>query len=142
MESDRIVLIRRLLRLIGAVDCLAIVAVLMPRPLIESISLRLGFAPFPSGPLAEYLARSTSLLYALHGALLLFVAGEVVRYWGLIRWLGWLAAVHGALMLVIDLQLGMPGWWCLVEGPTFAASGLLLLALTKCGQHERRTGRN
>ena len=35
---------------------------LMPRWLIESVSTRLGFAPFPPGPLAEYLARSTSLL--------------------------------------------------------------------------------
>jgi hypothetical protein len=137
MEPRRIALSRRLLRLIGAVDCLAVFAVLMPRSLIESISLRLGFAPFPPGPLAEYLARSTSLLYALHGALLLYVASDVTRYWGLIRCLGGLAVIHGTLMLAIDLQLGMPGWWCLAEGPTFAASGLLLLALIKRGQDER-----
>lgn len=136
MDPRRIDLVRRLLRVIGAVDCLAVAAVLMPRAVIESISLRLGFSSFPPGPLAEYLARSTSLLYALHGALLLYVAGDVTRYWGLIRCLGALAVIHGSLMLAIDLQLGMPGWWCLAEGPTFAASGLLLLALTNRGQQE------
>jgi hypothetical protein len=134
MDSRRVAAIRRFLRLIGAIDCLAVVAVLMPRSLIESVSLRLGFAAFPSGPLPEYLARSTSLLYALHGALLLYVARDVTRYWGLIRWLGLLAVVHGTMMLAIDLQLGMPLWWCIAEGPTFAASGLLLLALTNRGQ--------
>jgi hypothetical protein len=134
MEPRRVAAIRRFLRFIGAVDCLALVAVLMPRSLIESISLRLGFASFPPGPLPEYLARSTSLLYALHGALLLYVASDVPRYWGLIRWLGWLAVVHGTLMLAIDLRLGMPLWWCIAEGPTFAASGMLLLALTNRGQ--------
>jgi hypothetical protein len=134
MDPRRITLLRRLLRFIGAIDCLALVAVLMPRSLIESISTRLGFASFSPGPLPEYLARSTSLLYALHGALLLYVAADVPRYWGLIRCLGALALIHGLLMLAIDLQLGMPGWWCLAEGPTFAVSGLLLLALTKRGQ--------
>lgn len=136
MDPLRVAAIRRVLRLIGAVDCLAVVAVLMPRSLIESVSLRLGFASFPPGPLPEYLARSTSLLYALHGALLLYVAGDVVRNWGLIRWLGVLAIIHGTLMLAIDLHLGMPLWWCLAEGPIFAASGLLLLALTNRGQQE------
>lgn len=136
MEAHRTALLRRLLRLIGAIDCLALLAALMPRTLIESVSTRLGFAPFPPGPLAEYLARSTSLLYALHGALLLFIAGDVVRYLPLIRWLGVLAAIHGTLILAIDLQLGMPGWWCAAEGPTFAVSGLLLLALTKRGPKE------
>lgn len=136
MDAHRVANLRRLLRFFGAVDCLALIAVLMPRSAIESISLRLGFAPFPPGPLAEYLARSTSLLYALHGALLLYIAEDVVRYWSLIRWLGVLAAIHGTLMLALDLQLGMPGWWCAAEGPTFAVSGLLLVALTNRGQQD------
>ena len=129
----RFALIRCLLRAFGAIDCLALVAVLMPRAVIESASLRLGFAPFPPGPLAEYLARSTSLLYALHGALLLYVSSDVPRHWGLIRCLGALAVVHGTLTMFIDLQLGMPGWWCAVEGPTFAASGIALWMLTRRG---------
>jgi hypothetical protein len=124
-----------LLRLIGSVDCLAVLAVLMPRGLMESVSARLGFAPLARGPLVEYLARSTSLLYALHGALLLYVATDVRRHRGLIRWLGLLAVVHGGIMLMIDVQLGMPAWWCAAEGPTFAASGVLLFWLAKRGSH-------
>lgn len=137
MDAHRIALVRRLLQLFGAVDCLAIIAALMPRALIESVALRLGFVPFPPGPLPEYLARSTSLLYALHGALLLYIAGDVVRYWSLIRGLGVLAAIHGVLTLAIDFELGMPGWWCVAEGPTFAVTGLLLVALTNRGPTSR-----
>ena len=129
----RLAFVRSLLRAFGAVDCLALVAVLMPRAFIETVSLRLGFAPFPPGPLAEYLARSTSLLYALHGALLLYVAGDVLRYWRLIRCLGALAMIHGALTLFLDIRLGMPSWWSALEGPTFAASGFALWTLTRRG---------
>ncbi|MBL8852093.1 MAG: hypothetical protein JNG89_20640 [Planctomycetaceae bacterium] len=132
--EPRVAAIRFLLRAFGAVDCLALIAVLMPRAVIESASLRLGFAPFSPGPLAEYLARSTSLLYALHGALMLYVASDVPRHWGLIRCLGLLAVVHGVLMLMIDVRIGMPGWWCAIEGPTFAASGIALWMLTNRGE--------
>lgn len=130
MNSKRAAVVRSLLRLFGVVDCLAVIAVLMPRSVMESVSAQIGFAPFSAGPLPEYLARSTSLLYALHGALLLILAQDVVRYWGLIRWLGLLSIVHGAATLAIDVQLGMPTWWCAAEGPTFAAAGLVLWRLT------------
>ena len=123
----------RFVRIVGFVDCLALVAVLMPRDVMASISGHLGFAPFSSGPLPEYLARSTSLLYALHGALLLYVANDVARYRGLIRWLGLLAMAHGGIMLLIDIRIGMPAWWCVLEGPTFALVGLVLWLLAKRG---------
>lgn len=131
MNAKRAVLVSWLLRLFGAVDCLALAAVVMPRSMMESVSLRLGFAPFSSGPLPEYLARSTSLLYALHGALLLYLAHDVVRHWGLIRWLGLLSIGHGVAIVAIDLDIGMPTWWCFAEGPTFAAAGLVLWWLTR-----------
>lgn len=125
-----------LLRVIGGVDCLALIAVLMPRAAMESIAARFGFAPISAGPLTEYLARSTSLLYALHGALLLYVATDVARFRGLIRWLGMLSIAHGGVMLLIDVRIGMPAWWCAAEGPTFAAAGLVLCLLTKRGSNE------
>lgn len=130
MDGKRAAVIRFMLRLFGGVDCLAVLPVLMPRSMMEWVSTRMGFAPFSAGPLPEYLARSTSLLYALHGALLLYLAKDVVRYWGLIRWLGLLSIAHGAAMLAIDVQLGMPAWWCAAEGPTFAVAGLVLWWLT------------
>lgn len=131
MDASRTAPIRRLLRLFGAVDGLALLAVLMPRSAIESVSTQLGFPPFSPGPLPEYLARSTSLLYALHGALLLYLARDVARHWGLIRWLGLLSVAHGSAILAIDLHIGMPTWWSLAEGPTFAAAGLALWCLTR-----------
>lgn len=122
-----------LLRIIGAVDCLALAAVLMPRSLMHDIAVAVGLPGFPPGPLALYLARSTSLLYALHGVLVLYVSSDVERYLGLIRLLGVLAIVHGSILLAVDVLVGMPPWWCAVEGPTFAATGWLLLWLLNRG---------
>ena len=57
------------------------------------------------------LTRSISALYAFHGALLLFKAGDVRRYLPLVRFLAVAGAVFGAVMLGIDFSVGMPLPW-------------------------------
>ena len=47
----------------------------------------LGLGPMPQGPLVGYLIRSASALYALHGALALFLSFDVRRYWRVITFL-------------------------------------------------------
>jgi hypothetical protein len=74
-----------------------------------------------------YLLRSASALYALHGAMILFVAFDVRRYWRLITFLALAALVHGAVMAGIDAAVGMPRPWALAEGPCFAATGAVVL---------------
>jgi hypothetical protein len=34
---------------------------------------------------------------------------------------------RGGLMFGIDLVVGMPAWWTTLEGPAFAATGLMVL---------------
>jgi hypothetical protein len=87
----------------------------------------------------EYLARSASALYALHGALVLFLSFDVPRYWRLITFLAVAALVHGAVMTGIDLAAGMPVAWTLGEGPCFAATGAVVLLLQWLGGPPART---
>lgn len=119
------------LRCMGALDCLALLAVCLPREWIDALCEMLTGVAFPAVPVAWYLARSTSLLYALHGAMVVYISFDVPRYWRLIRFLAWAAIVHGGLILAIDVSSGMPGWWSAVEGPCFAVTGLVVLALLR-----------
>jgi len=52
-DARRARIVRGLLRLFGAVDCLALPAVLMPRQSMEAVSAHLGFVGFTAGPLPE-----------------------------------------------------------------------------------------
>ena len=46
----------------------------------EPIHRQVGLGELPQVPIVGYLTRSISALYALHGALLVFMAGDVRRY--------------------------------------------------------------
>jgi len=90
-----------------------------------------GLGALPREPIVGYLARSASALYALHGAIVVYISFDVCRYAGLIRFMAWAALVHGAVILGIDLVQHMPMYWRYGEGPSFAATGLVVLALQR-----------
>lgn len=116
-----------LLRFLGGVDLLAFVAVVMPRAWMEAAHSLAGMGAFPDAPIAGYLARSASALYALHGMLLLYMSLDVARHWGLIRFFAIAALFHGLIMLSVDVREEMPVWWTVLEGPTFAVTGLAVI---------------
>jgi hypothetical protein len=117
-----------LLRFFGILDLLALIAALAPRSTLASGAQMVGLA-LPAEPLPEYLARTASILYALHGAVVLFVSFDVLRYWALIRFMACVALMHGALVLAIDAAEGMPVWWRLLEGPVISVTGAVVLLL-------------
>ncbi|MFN0056215.1 MAG: hypothetical protein ACKV0T_29055 [Planctomycetales bacterium] len=121
--------VARVLCCLGWLDLCALGAVLMPAEWLGQIHIQLGLGPFPEAPIALYLARGNSALYAVHGAVLLYLSRDVDRYWSLIRFLAWAALVHGGVMLAIDQSLQLPVWWRIGEGPIYAATGALVLAL-------------
>jgi hypothetical protein len=84
----------------------ALGAVVMPFDWMNSIHQQLGLGSLPNVPIVGYLTRSISTLYALHGALLIFLATR--RYLPVVRFLAVTDAVFGALMLGIDWAVGMP----------------------------------
>ncbi|MEO8495544.1 MAG: hypothetical protein ABI614_10780 [Planctomycetota bacterium] len=119
--------VRVALRILGVTDMLAFIAVTMPTAWIQWGHQWSGLGEFPDEPIAGYLARSASVLYALHGLMMVYMSCDVRRYWPLIRFLACLAVAHGFVMLGIDLAVGMPAWWTAFEGPAFSATGAIVL---------------
>jgi hypothetical protein len=115
------------LRICGGVDLLALIAFAMPLEWIRQIHQSCGFGPFPEGPLPEYLARATSLLWGLHGALLVYLSCDVSSHVRVISFVARLTVAGGVLLLWLGLRAGMPWWWVALEGPVFAATGLWYL---------------
>ena len=116
------------LRVYGCVDLAALVAVVMPGEWMAAIHAAVGLGEFPEAPLVGYLTRSASALYALHGAMILFVSFDVDRYWPLITFLAIAAVIQGFVILAIDLAVGMPMPWTIIEVPSFIGTGAAVLA--------------
>jgi len=123
--------LRRLLWFQGNLDLLAVLFPLLPMDTIARLHAALGLGEFPRSAIAEYLARNLPLLVALHGMLLWGVATDLVRYRPLIALLGWGAIAHGAWLVLIDWQAGLPGWWVAGEGPLRALLGVATLRLLR-----------
>jgi hypothetical protein len=118
-----------LLRALGTLDVLAFAAVLMPEGWMAASHAWLGMGEFPGAPLVDYLARSASLMYAQHGAVFLFLSGDVRRYRPLIRFMAIIAIVSGCIMLAIDLLAPIPLFWTVIEGPGYIVLASTVLAL-------------
>ena len=63
--------------------------------------------------------------------LVLFISCDVTRYRPLITFLALAAIIHAAVLLGIDLSVGMPFFWTLLEAPSFTATGLAILWLAR-----------
>lgn len=116
------------LRLFGGVDLLALIAFFMPMSWIQAGHELCGFGPFPEGPIPEYLARATSLLWAMHGGLLLVLSTDVRKYVELIGFVAIITVLAGLLLFLLARRTDLPLWWMLLEGPVFAATGLWYLS--------------
>lgn len=129
MSAQRKKLLIFLLRACGLIDLLALGIALFPNSWIISLHGHLGMGPFPVETIAVYLARSSSLMYAVHGVLLIFVSFDIVRYLPLIKLLAMIAVIHGIILISIDHFTGMPWWWTLGEGGLLIAWGSLTFCL-------------
>jgi hypothetical protein len=117
-------LLRWILILSGLSMVIAIVPMVMPLSWMEIGHRWLGLGEFPSQPIVPYLARTTSGLYAVLGALLLLAATDLRRY-------ATMAVVVIVGIVVISLAdfvfgrfEGMPLWW---SADDLASAGALTL---------------
>ena len=121
-----------LLRFVGGIELCAIPFVLIPISWMAEIHASLlGLGPMPQAPIVDYLTRSLSMLYAVHGAVVFRLSFDVVRFRPLVGFLGWLHAALGVAILAIDLAAGLPWWWVIGEGPGIAVGGALVLMLNR-----------
>lgn len=100
----------------------------------------LGLGTLHDAPITHYMARSLSLVYAMHGAVVLTVTIRWREYRSLVPVLAWLHMALGCGLLFADLDAHMPWWWIGAEGPGLVAFGLVKLFLYKRAARADATG--
>jgi len=130
-------LLKLLLYATGVVCALGAVALFMPRSWMVLGHEWLGMGAFPDQPVAEYLARETSGLYAFCGVLFLFLAADVRRYRRIITLEAVAIAFLATTMLVYG---GMPLFWLLGDFTSAAGMciGVLVLQAVVAAEDRRR----
>jgi len=122
--------LRLFLRIIGTASLFAVVAVVMPYSWMNAIHQWLGMGQLPPEPIVGYLARSTSVFYALFGGLLWAVSFDLQRHRLVLWYLGAAIILFGAALFAVDLLEGMPFYWSLCEGPIDIGFGIVILYLS------------
>ena len=118
------------LRVSAAGLMLAFAAMLLPVDWMAASHPRLGLGEFPRTPIVDYLTRSIAALYGFHGVFVWIVSLDPVRYRVFVCFAAVMNIVFGAMMVAIDLHAGMPALWTAIEGPSIAAIGIAIAALT------------
>ena len=129
MSMDRGRLQAWLLRLAGAVELLAFVAVVMPRHWMEASHEWLGLGAMPRGAVLMFMIRQASYAYGMHGVSLFVLAADVVRYRKLIILNGVSFLLAAPVFFLIDRAAGMPLYWTVSDalGCGFFGAALLWL---------------
>jgi hypothetical protein len=129
---DKPRLLAALLRLEGTIEVLAFVAVVMPHAWMAAAHRWLGMGELSTFPLLDYMIRSVSLLYGLHGVLLLLLATDVMRFRLLIIYTAASYLLAAVAFSAIDLRNSMPWWWSVSEvGSVFSLALVLFWLLRK-----------
>jgi hypothetical protein len=119
------------LRIAGVVTLAAFPAMLLPVDWMASTHAWLGLGQFPRSAVIDYLARSIAALYGFHGALVLLVSTDPVRYRPIVWFIAIMNMAFGVMLIAIDLHAGLPAYWTLLEGPPIIAFGAVIAVLTR-----------
>ena len=130
-------LLEILLRLMAAVHVLALVGVVLPVAMMNAAHGWLGLGTFPDAPIAWYLARSVSALYAIYGGLLWLCATDVFRYSGIIRYFCYTGFAFAGFITVLDIRADLPWFWLLAEGPGLVCICIVFLVLLRAAEAQR-----
>jgi hypothetical protein len=135
--------LQTLLILSGLLLLLAVIPVFFSIRTMSFIHEWLGMGEFPDRPITVYLARSTSALYAMQGAIMIFVGLRLRQLWIMVPLIAVLHLWLGLTLLCVDLTAPMPWYWTCAEGPSVIAVGLVFLWLWKIedGKMDRAAGR-
>ena len=120
-----------LLRLAGAVEILAFIAVAMPHSWMETSHAWLGLGEMPSAPVLMFLIRQASYTYGVHGISLWVLASNVERFRPLVILNGITFLVAGPVFFLIDYTSGMPWWWTVSDPLSCMFFGAALLWLSR-----------
>ena len=126
-------LLSALLRLAGACELFAFLAVVMPRSWMEASHAWLGLGVLPEGPVLMFMIRQASYTYGMHGVSLFLLASDVERFRPLVRLNGVSFLLAAPVFFLIDTTSGIPAWWTLVDTLGCGFFGAALLWLTRGG---------
>src|SRR5262245_27104197 len=118
-----------LLRIFGVTTCFAVFAALLPTDWMAATHAWLGLGEMPRAPIIEYLTRSISLLYAIHGGVIVLASTDIRRFAPLITYLAIADGLMGLLLIAIDAYAGLPWYWIALEGPAVTLTAVILLVL-------------
>ena len=123
-------LLKLLLRITGAMMCLAVFALFMPRSWMAACHQWLGLGAFPESPVVDYLARATSGFYAVAGVALVLMAGDVRRYAPVITLLSIGFIAMAPIILAFLVPCGAPMiWYAVLDVGTAVPCFLAVLLL-------------
>ena len=122
--------LRDFLRVVGTAGLFALPCALMPESWMDAIHQWLGLGRLPTEPIVGYLARSTSLFYAMIGGLMWVLSGDLYRYRGALCYFGAAGVVFGLVLFAADVAVGLPLWWSVGEGISNVMIGGLVLVLS------------
>ena len=132
MRSERAEqVLKWLLVLLGSLTVLAVVPMVMPFAWMQTGNDWLGLEALENTPLTQYLTRSLSAVYALFGALTIYLGLDVRRYRRLLVFVGRLTALLGVALTAIDFASGLPASWSWGEGPPTVVLGFLIVFLAR-----------
>jgi hypothetical protein len=136
MNPDRQVL--WLMRIDAGVLLLALPCSLLPFAWMNDVHREaLGLGPLPDAAITRYMARSLSLVYGMHGVVILYVILHWERCRQMVPFLATLHFALGAAIFAVDLDAILPWWWTAVEGPGLMAYALLTLAVFRRAERAR-----
>ena len=121
--------LRLILRIIGVSSLFAIPFIFVPFETMFAIHAELNMGDLPNTPIVNYLARSTSALYAIVGGLMVVVSFDLQRNRAVIAYIGRAFILFGMALLLVDWQYGMPLSWTLWEGPFIVVVGSIIAYL-------------
>ena len=104
-------------------------AVFLPYDTMARMHQQIGLGNLPHLPIIDYLTRSVSLFYGIHGVMVLYISFNLMRYLQFLKLLCYLGFVFGIALFIIDIKAPMPANWSIIEGPFIISLNLVVYIL-------------
>jgi hypothetical protein len=126
-----------ILRVSSIILITAFIAVILPYDIMNQIHQLIGLGKLPQSPILDYLARTVSFFYGIHGVLLLYISFNLIKYLKILKLLIILGFIFGITLFFIDLNAPLPLQWTLVEGPTVITLNIVFYLFIKSIEKEK-----
>jgi hypothetical protein len=122
-------ILKIILRLSGLLLVTAFIAVFLPYKTMNIIHQYMGLGILPQTPIVDYLARSLSLFYGVHGIITLYISFNLIRFLPILKLLCYIGISMGITLFFIDVHAEMPARWTYAEAPLVISVNLLVYFL-------------